>query len=266
MSATISNERAELMPVIKKLGVQIQKKDYQLDIKPLLKLVLTKFFGDVSCLVDGMVQNFKNSADGTKAKVSNYYRNATDNKEIADQLMKCDAKGPLCINIIKLIYNESNSNFYSFGRIISGTVRRGDTVKVLGEGYTVEEEEDMIVKTIGKLWIMQGRYKIDVDMMTAGNWIMIEGIDQSISKTATVVSTNFEGVDIFKPLEFHIESVIKVACEPLNPSDLPKMLEGLRKINKSYPLARTKVEESGEHIIYGTGELYMDSILNDLRT
>lgn len=44
------------------------------------------------------------------------------------------------------------------------------------------------------------------------------------------------------------------------------MLEGLRKISKSYPLVKTKVEESGEHIIIGTGELYMDTLLNDLRT
>jgi 116 kDa U5 small nuclear ribonucleoprotein component len=36
------------------------------------------------------------------------------------------------------------------------------------------------------------------------------------------------------------------------------MLEGIRKINKSYPLLITKVEESGEHILIGTGELYMD--------
>lgn len=78
--------------------------------------------------------------------------------------------------------------------------------------------------------------------------------------------TSAEGYDIFKPLEFNTEAVVKVACEPLNPSELPKMLEGLRKINKTYPLARTKVEESGEHIIIGTGELYMDSILSDLRT
>jgi len=59
--------------------------------------------------------------------------------------------------------------------------------------------------------------------------------------------------------------VIKVACEPLNPSELPKMIAGLRKINKSYPLVQTKVEESGEHILIGTGELYMDSIFQDLR-
>jgi U5 small nuclear ribonucleoprotein component len=44
------------------------------------------------------------------------------------------------------------------------------------------------------------------------------------------------------------------------------MLEGLRKINKSYPLSKTKVEESGEHIIFGTGELYLDTILNEMRT
>lgn len=43
------------------------------------------------------------------------------------------------------------------------------------------------------------------------------------------------------------------------------MLEGLRKINKSYPIVVTKVEESGEHIIIGTGELHMDCIMHDLR-
>lgn len=35
--------------------------------------------------------------------------------------------------------------------------------------------------------------------------------------------------------------VVKLAVEPLNPSDLPKLVEGLRKISKSYPLAHTKV-------------------------
>jgi U5 small nuclear ribonucleoprotein component len=43
------------------------------------------------------------------------------------------------------------------------------------------------------------------------------------------------------------------------------MLEGLRKINKSYPITTTKVEESGEHIILGTGELFLDCALHDLR-
>ena len=99
-------------------------------------------------------------------------------------------------------------------------------MKVLGEGFTIEEEEDMIVRSVHKLWIMQSRYKIEVDMMTAGNWVMIEGIDKSIAKTATLYHASAVGFDIFKPLEFHTEAVVKLACEPLNPSELPKLLDG----------------------------------------
>lgn len=70
-----------------------------------------------------------------------------------------------------------------------------------------------------------------------------------------------EDVYIFKPLQYQTAAVMKIATEPLNPSELPKMVEGLRKINKSYPLATTKVEESGEHALLGTGELYLDSLM-----
>jgi hypothetical protein len=50
-----------LLPIIKKLGIYLHKKDFSLDIKPLLKLVLVKAFGSVSCLVDSMVQHFPNA-------------------------------------------------------------------------------------------------------------------------------------------------------------------------------------------------------------
>jgi hypothetical protein len=50
---------------------------------------------------------------------------------------------------------------------------------------------------------------------------------------------------------------IQACCLPLPPAQV----EGLRRINKSYPLAVTKVEESGEHAILGTGELYLDSLM-----
>jgi len=58
---------------------------------------------------------------------------------------------------------------------------------------------------------------------------------------------------------------MKIACEPLHPTELPKMVEGLRKIERAYPSVQTRVEESGEHVIITTGEVAMDSILHDLR-
>jgi 116 kDa U5 small nuclear ribonucleoprotein component len=87
-----------------------------------------------------------------------------------------------------------------------------------------------------------------------------------IKKTATVVSAKEkEPVEIFRPIRQLTESVIKVAIEPQIPSELPKMLEGIRKVDKSYPLLETKVEESGEHVLIGTGESHLDAILHDLR-
>ena len=54
-----------------------------------------------------------------------------------------------------------------------------------------------------------------------------------------------EDAYIFKPIKHFTESAFKIAVEPINPSELPKMLDGLRKVNKRYPLIITKVEESG---------------------
>ena len=112
------------------------------------------------------------------------------------------------------------------------------------------------------------RYFIPAEEIPAGNLVLIGGVDASISKTATLASVDLDSDEelyIFRPLKHATQSVLKVAIEPVAPSELPKMLSGLRSINKSYPLAATKVEESGEHVLIGTGELYLDCVLHDLR-
>jgi len=50
----------------------------------------------------------------------------------------------------------------------------------------------MVVKKAKGLFLMQegGRYKIEIDQLSAGNWVLITGIDQSISKTATIFSAD----------------------------------------------------------------------------
>jgi len=156
--------------------------------------------------------------------------------------------------------------------VLSGRIKVGDRVRVLGEAYSIDDEEDMTVRDVTKVWVYESRYRIEVNSVPAGNWVLLEGIENSIMKTATLTSARVgkqqqqqQQSYIFRPLKFNTISVVKVAVEPINPSELPKMLDGLRKINKSYPLVTTKVEESGEHIVLGTGEIYMDCVLHDLR-
>ncbi len=137
----------------------------------------------------------------------------------------------------------------------------------MGESYSLDDQEDSAVQTISHLWIHMSRSRIEVDEVPAGCWALIEGIEGSLVKTGTITesSARAEEVQIFRPLAFATSSVMKLACEPLNPSELPKMLEGLRKLSKAYPLLHTQVEESGEHVVVGTGELYLDCVMHDLR-
>lgn len=122
------------------------------------------------------------------------------------------------------------------------------------------------MEKVQRLFIAEARYRIEVNRVPAGNWVLITGVDSAIVKTATITTPRREPeAEIFRPLKHDTIAVFKVAAEPVNPSELPKMLDGLRKVNKTYPLLTTRVEESGEHVILGTGELYLDCVMYDLR-
>ncbi|KAI1090348.1 P-loop containing nucleoside triphosphate hydrolase protein [Rostrohypoxylon terebratum] len=266
-SHTISQSPEELKGVLATLGITLKPSQYKMDAKVLLKLVCEQFFGPSTGFVDMIVKNIPSPLEAAEHKLEQYYTGPLDTK-VAESMRKCDQDGPLVVHITKLFNSADAKSFYSFGRVMSGIARPGTQVRVLGEGYSIDDEEDMAMATISDVYIAETRYNVQTSGVPAGNWVLLSGVDNSIVKSATIVPPKLEDDEeayIFKPIAHFTESVLKVAVEPINPSELPKMLDGLRKINKSYPLITTKVEESGEHIILGTGELYMDCVLHDLR-
>ncbi|CAG8607055.1 8109_t:CDS:10 [Paraglomus brasilianum] len=261
----IGENEQTLKRTLSSLGIRLRASHFQLDVKPLLRIVLDQFFGTATGFVDMIVRHIPSPMDNAISKVEHIYTGPMTSKA-AKAMRSCDADGPLMVHITKLYNSADASRFDAFGRIMSGTVRKGQSVRVLGEGYSIEDEEDMTIQEVSNVWIFESRYRIEVDGAPAGNWVLLEGVDNSIVKTATITDKLVdEDLYIFRPLSFITTAVLKVAVEPVNPSELPKMLDGLRKINKSYPIVITKVEESGEHIILGTGELYLDCVLHDLR-
>ncbi|RYP80493.1 hypothetical protein DL769_002432 [Monosporascus sp. CRB-8-3] len=266
-SHTISRSPDQLKGLLESLGIVLKPSQYRMDAKVLLKLVCEQFFGPSTGFVDMIVNHIPSPVEAAERRLEKHYTGPLDTK-VAESMKKCDQDGPLVVYVTKLFSTPDAKNFFSLGRVMSGIARPGMQVRVLGEGYSLDDEEDMAIATITSVCIAETRYNVETSGVPAGNWALLGGIDNSIVKSATVVPPKFEDDEdayIFKPVTHFTESVLKVAVEPINPSELPKMLDGLRKINKSYPLITTKVEESGEHIILGTGELYMDCVLHDLR-
>jgi len=61
-----------------------------------------------------------------------------------------------------------------------------------------------------------------------------------------------------------VSPVVRVAVAVKNSADLPKLVEGLKKLSKSDPMVRIESTEAGEHIIAGCGELHLEICLKDL--
>ncbi|RZC62503.1 hypothetical protein C5167_024256 [Papaver somniferum] len=264
-SQVIGEHKKSVEATLEELGVKLPNAAYRLNVRPLLRLACSSVFGSATGFTDMLVQHIPSAKEAAARKVEHIYSGPRDSS-VFDSMESCDPSGPLMVNVTKLYPKSDCSVFDVLGRVYSGEIQTGQTVRVLGEGYSPDDEEDMTVKEITKLWVYQARYRIPVSKAPAGSWVLIEGVDASIMKTATLCHADYdEDIYIFRPLRFNTLPVVKTATEPLNPSELPKMVEGLRKISKSYPLAITKVEESGEHTILGTGELYLDCIMKDLR-
>lgn len=254
-----------LMDTLAELNIKLTKEESKSNIRPLLRLIMNRFCGDFCGFVDMCVEHVKSPLDNSKNKVDHIYTGVKDGV-LYDDMLKCNQNGLLMVHSSKMYPTEDCTFFQVLARVLSGTLHAGQEVRVLGENYSLQDEEDSRVLQVGRLWIYEARYKVELNRVPAGNWVLIEGIDQCIVKTSTITDVDHsEDMYIFKPLKFNTQSIIKIAVEPVNPSELPKMLDGLRKVNKSYPLLSTRVEESGEHVILGTGELYLDCVMHDLR-
>lgn len=256
----------QFLELAENYNIKLSKEQKRLNVRPLLRLSCSQFFGTFQSFVDMVAEFTPTPKYNAPSKCPLIWTGPTTGCELTEALNECDPKGPLIVQVTKQFSSQDATTFNVLGNVLSGTLKTGSDVRILGESYSAMDEEDSRILQVGKIWICNSRYNVPVKSVPAGNWALIEGLDGPIVKTATIIDSDYhDELYIFRPLKFNTKSVIKIAVEPVNPSELPKMLEGLRKCNKSYPLLQTKVEESGEHVMIGTGELYLDCVMHDLR-
>lgn len=64
-------------------------------------------------------------------------------------------------------------------------------------------------------------------------------------------------------MKFSVSPVVRIAVDVQNAADLPKLVEGVKRLAKSDPLVQVTVE-GGQHIVSGAGELHLEICLKDL--
>lgn len=170
--------------------------------------------------------------------------------------------------------------FIAFARVYSGVVRPGQRVFVLGPKYdpaqgltmlpegctaanSVPETPHLSCCTLGSLYLLMGRELEELEEVPSGNVLGIAGLEEFVLKSATLSTS--PACPPFTPLNFEATPIVRVAIEPKHPSEMPKLVWGMRLLNQADPCAEVLIQETGEHVLVTAGEVHLQRCLDDLR-
>jgi elongation factor 2 len=262
--AIMNEKHGKVKKMLKAIGVELKADDAELTGKALLKRVMQKWLPAGDTVLEMIVLHLPSPAKAQKYRVDTLYEGPLDDAT-ATAIRNCDTKpgAPLCMYISKMVPTSDKGRFYAFGRVFSGTIATGQKVRIMGPNYQPGKKTELWVKNIQRTVIMMGRYTEQVADVPAGNTCALVGVDQYLLKTGTICTE--DDAHTIKTMKFSVSPVVRCAVEPKNSADLPKLVEGMKRLSKSDPMVMCYTEESGEHIIAASGELHLEICLQDLQ-
>ena len=264
--AVMTEKKDKTEKMLKALNIVLTAEDRDQVPKKLLKTIMMKFLPAAETLLQMIVMHLPSPAKAQTYRAEMLYSGepTMEDKYFAG-IKNCDQTAPLIVYISKMVPTADKGRFFAFGRIFSGKVRSGQKVRIMGNNYSYGKKQDLYEdKPVQRCVLMMGRYQEAVEDMPCGNVCGLVGVDKYIVKSATITDDG-ETPYPLRDMKYSVSPVVRVAVQAKNPADLPKLVEGLKRLSKSDPLVICTIEESGEHIVAGAGELHLEICLKDLQ-
>merc|ERR1719437_310561 len=261
--AVMAEKHGKVKKMLKAIGVELKGEEKEYKGKALLKRVMQKWLPAGDTVLEMIVLHLPSPVKAQSYRVEGLYDGPLDD-QTATAIRNCDTSegAPMCMYISKMIPTSDKGRFYAFGRVFSGKVATGQKCRIMGPNFIPGKKEDLYEKSIQRTILMMGGRVEAIEDVPAGNICGLVGVDQFLVKTGTL--TTLKEAHNMKVMKFSVSPVVRVAVEPKNAADLPKLVEGLKRLAKSDPMVQCMIEESGEHIIAGAGELHLEICLKDL--
>lgn len=266
IDTAMKDDKEKLFQMLEKLNVlgKLTGEDKELSGKPLMKRIMQKWLPAHEALLDMIIHQLPSPRAAQKYRVENLYEGPMDDV-YADSIRKCDPNGPLMLYVSKMIPASDKGRFFAFGRVFAGKIGTGQKVRIMGPNYIPGQKKDLYIKSVQRTVLCMGRRQEAVEDVPCGNTVALVGLDQFIMKNATLTGEKNDDAHPIKAMKFSVSPVVRVAVECKVASDLPKLVDGLKRLSKSDPMVQCTIEETGEHIIAGAGELHLEICLKDLQ-
>lgn len=247
--------------MLDQLQIVLNTEQKERRLKDLMKIVCQKWINAAEALLEMIIMKLPSPKKAQKYRAAYLYEGPVDDAA-GQSIATCNKDGPLMIFISKMVPTSDGGRFYAFGRVFAGTVCTGQKVRIMGPNYKPGSKNDLNIKNIQRTVLMMAGKVEAVPDVPCGNTVGLVGVDAYLIKQGTI--TDQDDAHCIRVMKYSVSPVVRVAVEVKHASDLPKLVEGLRKLAKSDPLVICTTEESGEHIIAGCGELHIEICLKDL--
>ena len=202
-------------------------------------------------VLDAVIHHLPNPVEAQGYRIKKIWQGDLESEE-GKSLLSCNSKGPLFFVITKIVVDPQAGEL-SCGRLFSGTVTKGMEV------YLNREKKNLRIQQV---FIYNGAKREIVDNALAGNVVGVAGVKAMPGETITS-----EPTEPFEQITHIFEPVVTKAIEATKASDLPKLIEVLRRVSKEDPTIQIEInEETGEHLMHGMGELHLEVIENRIKT
>ncbi|CAG9462272.1 unnamed protein product [Pedinophyceae sp. YPF-701] len=154
--------------------------------------------------------------------------------------------------------------FLAFTRIFSGVLRDQSDIFVLSPVHDPAAESSFRCTraTIDGVFIMMGPALERTNCASAGSVVALGGLSLEILKSATIAST--PRCWPFRGMSYQTSALVRVAVEPVVPSDMPRLVEGLRLLVRADPFVEVYMMDSGENVVGAAGEVHLQTCMDDL--
>ena len=259
--AADQGENEFLKKAIQVIGVELMEEEWLGAPKEIAKTILERWLPVVNAILDMIIKFVPSPHDAQPYRVFAAWPGQKESP-MGEALATVDQNGPVMISISKMIPMRAKQ-IVAMGRIFSGTIKSGQRVTVLLPGYYPGRKDRMFTTNIQQVSILMGKETHKVDAVPAGNIVALYGIRGSFAGSTV---TNLEEVEPFEVLHFAVEAVVTISVEPNNPTELPRLAEGLKLMELVDASLKTVInEETGEYLISGTGELHLEITIKDLQ-
>jgi elongation factor 2 len=228
--AVMNFKKEDTAKLMTKLGIKLPVEERDLEGKPLMKVMMRRWLPAGDALLEMITIHLPSPVTAQSYRMEMLYEGPHDDAA-ALGIKNCDPEGPLMMYISKMVPTTDKGRFYAFGRVFSGIVATGMKARIMGPNYVPGNKADLFVKSIQRTILMMGRFIEPIEDVPCGNIAGLVGVDQFLVKTGTI--TNLESAHNMKVMKFSVSPVVRVAVECKNPSDLPKLVEGLKRLAKS---------------------------------